>query len=164
MKKSLSYITSKIKDKTTALLEVQAWKQQGHRIVFTNGCFDLLHYGHLHYLAAARDLGDKLIIGLNSDESVQRLKGLSRPVNDSRTRSTLLAGLECVDMVVFFEEDTPLNLITNLLPDVLVKGGDYIAEKIVGYQEISQNGGEVKILSFQEGYSSTKIIEKIKKV
>ena len=131
-------------------------------MVFTNGCFDILHYGHLHYLIQARELGDRLIIGLNSDASVSRLKGEHRPIQDLRTRQMMLASLEFVDAVVLFEEDTPLNLIKNLLPDILVKGGDYSPETIVGAKEVRDSGGEVKVLSFIPGYSTSSIEQKIK--
>lgn len=159
---SIQKIKDKIKDWAAAKSQVNEWKSVGESIVFTNGCFDLLHYGHIHYLAEAKALGNKLIIGLNSKKSVQRLKGKHRPINDDLTRSHLLASLEFVDMVVFFEEDTPLDLITLLLPNILVKGGDYKAEEIVGYDIVTQNDGKVNILSFIEGYSTTNIEKKIK--
>lgn len=155
-------IEAKIKSWETAQNQVTAWKNQGDSIVFTNGCFDILHYGHIHYLAEAKQLGKRLIIGLNSLGSVQRLKGKNRPINDDLTRSFLLASLEFVDMVVFFEEDTPLELIHLILPDILVKGGDYETTSIVGYDAVTENGGSVKVLSFVEGYSTTKIEQKIK--
>lgn len=142
---------------------VSRWKAAGEKIVFTNGCFDLLHFGHLHYLAQARDLGSRLIVGVNADISVRRLKGPRRPIQDERTRSLLLAALEFVDAVVIFEEDTPQHLIATLLPDVLVKGGDWQPEQIVGAAEVQANGGEVRSLPFVEGFSTTKIEEKIRK-
>lgn len=138
------------------------WKAAHQKIVFTNGCFDLLHIGHLTYMARAAELGDKLIIGLNSDSSVRLLKGEGRPVNNQQSRAALLAALFFVDAVVIFEEETPQNLIADLLPDVLVKGGDYTIDKIVGAKEVMANGGEVKTLTFVDGYSSTSIIEKIR--
>lgn len=138
------------------------WAKRGEKVVFTNGCFDILHYGHLHYLAQARDLGQRLIIGLNSDASVSRLKGEHRPIQDLRTRQMMLASLEFVDAVVMFEEDTPLQLIKAVLPDVLVKGGDYSPETIVGAKEVGAAGGEVKVLSFIPGYSTSSIESKIK--
>lgn len=142
---------------------VSAWKKEGKKVVFTNGVFDLLHIGHITYLAKASELGDKLIIGLNSDSSVKRIKGDDRPVNDQNSRAALLAALFFVDGIVLFEEDTPLNLISTLLPDVLVKGADYAIENIVGGKEVIANGGEVKTIDFVEGYSSTSIINKIRK-
>ncbi len=138
------------------------WAKRGEKVVFTNGCFDILHYGHLHYLAQARDLGQRLIVGLNSDASVSRLKGVHRPIQDLRTRQIMLASLEFVDAVVIFEEDTPLKLIEAILPDVLVKGGDYSPETIVGAQAVRAAGGEVKVLSFIPGYSTSSIESKIK--
>ncbi len=149
---------------TLAQLEekVREWKGKGKKVVFTNGCFDLLHTGHITYLAKAAELGDKLVIGLNADQSVQRLKGAGRPVNNEQSRSLLLAALFFVDAVVVFDEETPYQLITALLPDVLVKGGDYSIDNIVGAPEVQQNGGEVKIINFVEGYSSTSIIDRIR--
>ena len=138
-------------------------KAERKKIVFTNGCFDLLHVGHIRYLAQAKKLGDFLIIGLNSDSSVKELKGKDRPINSFDDRATLLSAIESVDLVIMFEEQTPENLIKNIVPDILVKGGDYNIEDIVGYQTVIQNGGQVKTLSFYDGYSSTNYINKIKK-
>jgi len=141
---------------------ITGWQAAGNKVVFTNGVFDLLHIGHITYLAKAAELGDKLVIGLNSDISVKRIKGESRPINSENNRAALLAALFFVDAVVLFEEDTPLNLITALMPDVLVKGADYTIENVVGAKEVMANGGEVKTISFVEGHSSTSIIQKIK--
>ena len=138
-------------------------KAERKKIVFTNGCFDLLHVGHVRYLAQAKKLGDFLIIGLNSDSSVKELKGEDRPINSFEDRATLLSAIESVDSVIMFEEQTPENLIKDIVPDILVKGGDYNIENIVGYQTVIQNGGQVKTLSFYDGYSSTNYINKIKK-
>ena len=138
-------------------------KAERKKIVFTNGCFDLLHVGHVRYLAQAKKLGDFLIIGLNSDSSVKELKGKDRPINSFEDRATLLSAIESVDLVIMFEEQTPENLIKDIVPDILVKGGDYNIEDIVGYQTVMQNGGQVKTLSFYDGYSSTNYINKIKK-
>lgn len=138
-------------------------KADRRKIVFTNGCFDLLHVGHIRYLAQAKRLGDFLIIGLNSDSSVKELKGEDRPINSFEDRATLLSAIESVDLVIMFEEQTPENLIKDIVPDILVKGGDYNIEDIVGYQTVMQNGGQVKTLSFYDGYSSTNYINKIKK-
>ncbi len=138
------------------------WKFLGNKIVFTNGCFDILHRGHLEYLASASDLGNKLIIGLNSDDSVKRLKGPGRPINTFSDRAFALASLHFVDAVVEFNEDTPIQLITTLLPDVLVKGGDYNRDTIVGANEVEKAGGSVAIISFKEGYSTTSFLEKIR--
>ena len=141
---------------------VTNWKSNGYKIIFTNGCFDLLHYGHIHYLSEAQDLGDKLIVGMNSAASVRRLKGEHRPINDELTRQHLLAALEPVDAVVVFEEDTPLDLIKMVMPDVLVKGGDWQPHQIVGSDVVLANGGEVKSLPYLEGYSTTNIEQKIR--
>ena len=138
-------------------------KAERKKIVFTNGCFDLLHVGHTRYLAQAKKLGDFLIIGLNSDSSVKELKGKDRPINSFDDRATLLSAIESVDLVIMFEEQTPENLIKDIVPDILVKGGDYNIEDIVGYQTVMQNGGQVKTLSFYDGYSSTNYINKINK-
>jgi len=138
-------------------------KSEGRKIVFTNGCFDLLHVGHIKHLSQAKDLGDILIIGLNSDKSVKKLKGNNRPINSFEDRAKLLAALKSVDLVIMFEEQTPENLIKEIIPDVLVKGGDYDIEEIVGYQTVIDNGGQVKTLSFYDGYSSTNYIDKINK-
>tara|TARA_Y100001970_G_scaffold132395_1_gene163340 strand:- start:392 stop:856 length:465 start_codon:yes stop_codon:yes gene_type:complete len=138
-------------------------KSEGKKIVFTNGCFDLLHVGHIKYLSQAKDLGDILIIGLNSDKSVKKLKGDNRPINSFEDRAKLLSALKPVDLVIIFEEQTPENLIKEIVPDVLVKGGDYNIEEIVGYQTVIDNGGLVKTLSFYDGYSSTNYIDKINK-
>jgi rfaE bifunctional protein nucleotidyltransferase chain/domain len=134
------------------------WRFQGRKIVFTNGCFDILHKGHIEYLSKARDLGDILIIGLNTDASVSRLKGAGRPVQDESSRALVLASLRFVEAVVFFDEDTPYNLIDLLKPDVLVKGGDYAEETIVGADIVRANGGEVVTIPLTEGYSTSKIL------
>jgi len=130
-----------------------------HQIVFTNGCFDLLHRGHVYYLSRAREWGNLLVLGLNSDDSVTRLKGPGRPVNDQQARAEVLAGLVFVDYIVVFTEDTPLKLISTLRPDVLVKGGDYNVEEIVGYREVLSWGGRIETIPLLEGYSTTSIIK-----
>ena len=130
-----------------------------HSVVFTNGCFDVLHRGHVTYLAQARDLGDCLVVGLNSDTSVKRLKGENRPVNSENDRAIVLAALSFVDYIILFEEDTPKNLIEQVKPDILVKGGDYQIENIVGADFVTENGGKVLTIPFVDGYSSTKIIQ-----
>ena len=155
-------LLQKVTDLPKLKEQITSWRQNGDKVVFTNGVFDLLHIGHITYLSTAAELGDKLIIGLNSDSSVKRLKGDGRPVNDENSRAIILAALFFVDAVVIFEEDTPLNLIRKLWPDVLVKGADYMVDNIVGAKEVLANGGEVKTISFVDGYSSTAIIRKIK--
>jgi rfaE bifunctional protein nucleotidyltransferase chain/domain len=132
------------------------------KVVFTNGCFDLIHPGHIDYLRKAKACGDILIIGLNSDASIQRLKGKERPINDFYFRSSILAALEFVDYIVKFEDDTPLFLIKQISPNILIKGSDYTVDKIVGAKEVLEKGGEVKTIDFLEGFSSTSIINKIK--
>ncbi len=137
-------------------------RQKGERIVFTNGCFDILHAGHVRYLNAAAALGDQLVVALNSDASIQRLKGKERPIVPLQERMEVIAALNSVAWVVPFEEDTPLSLITQILPDIMAKGGDYVAEEIVGYKEVVANGGEVTVIPFVDGCSTTTIIDKIK--
>jgi rfaE bifunctional protein nucleotidyltransferase chain/domain len=155
-------LTNKLTDIQSLKYLVKGWQDAGEKVVFTNGVFDLVHIGHITYMVKAAELGDKLIIGLNSDSSVKRIKGDDRPVNDQANRAALLAALFFVDAVVIFDEDTPLDLITALLPDILVKGADYAVENIVGAKEVIANGGDVKTINFVEGYSSTSIIKKIK--
>jgi D-glycero-beta-D-manno-heptose 1-phosphate adenylyltransferase len=137
------------------------WQFQGKKIVFTNGCFDILHLGHIDYLSKAADLGDLLIIGLNTDLSVGRIKGNSRPLQDEISRAMVLASLGFVDVVVFFGEDTPYNLIKTTQPDILVKGADYKPEDIVGYDVVKNKGDEIVTIEFLEGYSTTVIENKI---
>ena len=136
-------------------------KNKGKKIVFTNGCFDILHRGHVTYLAEAKKLGDLLVIGLNSDASVKRLKGPERPINNEKDRQYVMSQLKSVDFVEIFTEDTPLNLILTVKPNVLVKGGDWKIEQIVGGKEVQANGGKVYSLNFVDGYSTTSLIEKI---
>ena len=142
---------------------VKTWQQAGKQVVFTNGCFDLIHLGHVDYLEKARLLGDKLVLGLNTDDSVSRFKGPERPLQDQNSRARVLAAMQFVDLVVFFNEDTPLELISALLPNVLVKGSDYLTENIVGANVVKGAGGVVKTIDFVPGYSTTRIVEKIKK-
>ncbi|HOY06113.1 MAG TPA: D-glycero-beta-D-manno-heptose 1-phosphate adenylyltransferase [Saprospiraceae bacterium] len=155
-------IEQKIQSWEQIAATADAWRAAGNRIVFTNGCFDILHYGHLHYLSAARDLGERLVVGLNSAASVSRLKGPHRPINDELTRTHLLAALEVIDAVVVFEDDTPLELIRLVRPDILVKGGDWLPEQIVGSDLVLAAGGQVRSLPFVQGYSTTNIEQKIK--
>lgn len=136
-------------------------KNQGKKIVFTNGCFDILHRGHVTYLAEARKLGDLLVVGVNADASVKRLKGPERPINNEKDRCFVLSQLKSVDFTEIFTEDTPLNLILTVKPKVLVKGGDWKIDQIVGGKEVQSMGGEVFSLNFVNGYSTTSLIEKI---
>lgn len=158
----LSFIQSKIiRQKEELANTLSIWRFKGKKIVFTNGCFDLLHRGHVEYLAKAAALGTKLIIGLNTDASVRRLKGESRPVNDEEARALVLASLSYTDKIVFFDEDTPLELIRYIQPDLLVKGNDYRPEDIVGYDIVKAKGGEVITIPLTEGYSTTGLLDKI---
>jgi len=138
------------------------WKQEEQKIVFTNGCFDIVHRGHIQVLANMADLGEKLIIGLNSDSSIKKIKGKSRPIIDENSRALLLASLSFVDAVVLFSEKNPINLIKSLVPDILAKGGDYNISTTVGHKVVQDNGGKVVMVPFINGFSSTNIINKIK--
>ena len=142
---------------------LQSHRQREERIVFTNGCFDLLHGGHVQYLQQARALGDCLVVGLNDDDSVRRLKGQERPVRGQEERARMLAALACVDYVVLFHESTPLSLIKALAPDVLVKGGDYTAERVVGREEVEAGGGSVHLIPYIEGVSTTELIDGLRR-
>ncbi len=160
--KNLNIINKKILDRKTLSANLAVWKFKQKKIVFTNGCFDILHLGHIDYLSKAKDLGDVLVIGLNTDLSVQRLKGKNRPVVNEGARAMLLASLLFVDAVVLFDEDTPYELIKTVQPNILVKGSDYKEEDIVGYDIVKSNGGSIRTIDFLEGYSTTSIIEKLK--
>lgn len=138
------------------------WRFKDQKIVFTNGCFDLLHLGHIDYLSKASEHGDVLIIGLNTDKSVANLKGKGRPITDEKSRATILASLFFVDAIILFEEETPINLIEFVQPDVLIKGSDYQVEDIVGYELVKTKGGEIITIDFLPGYSTTSIENKIK--
>lgn len=164
MNPSLQKIENKIIALSEAQSRIKEWQKEGQKIVFTNGCFDLLHQGHIHYLCEAAALGNKLVIGLNADISVSNLKGPSRPINNEKSRAQMLACFFLIDLVVLFEEETPEKLITAITPDILVKGGDYEIKDIVGAEHVIKNGGKVFSLSFVEGFSSTDIINKIKKL
>jgi D-beta-D-heptose 7-phosphate kinase/D-beta-D-heptose 1-phosphate adenosyltransferase len=156
---SIGNYINKVASLSAAKLQVQAWQANGQTVVFTNGCFDLLHPGHIHLLNQAKDLGDRLIVALNSDASVRRLKGPSRPILNVHDRASLLGSLNCVDLVVVFEDDTPRNLLENLKPDLLVKGADYKPAEVVGREIVESFGGKVKLIPFIEGYSTTNITD-----
>ncbi|CAM3405584.1 D-glycero-beta-D-manno-heptose 1-phosphate adenylyltransferase [Pontibacter korlensis] len=141
--------------------QVQSWRTQGQKIIFTNGCFDLLHLGHVDYLEKARQLGDKLVLGLNTDASISRIKGPTRPLQDEMSRARVMASLLFIDAVVFFDEDTPLELIEAVQPDILVKGDDYAVEQIVGHEVVQARGGSVQTVPLVKGYSTTNIVKKI---
>jgi len=158
----LNSIQSKIHLDRSELENVLAvWRFKNQKIVFTNGCFDIVHRGHVEYLAKAASLGDKLVIGLNTDASVKRIKGQARPVQDENTRALVLAGFSFVAKVVLFDEDTPYELIKLIKPQILVKGGDYKAEDIVGYDVVTSCGGTVETIDLVEGHSTTNIINKM---
>jgi len=158
----LKHILNKICDQNSLSEKLKEWSATNKKVVFTNGCFDLLHKGHVDYLAKAASLGDKLVIGVNTDASVSKLKGPHRPIQDEGARLQILASLGFVDAVILFDEQTPYNLIALVQPDVLVKGSDYKPEDIVGYDIVMAKGGSVKTIDFIEGYSTSLIEKKIK--
>ena len=158
---SLKNIKNKIFSIAELKKEVQKWKKNNDKIVFTNGCFDILHLGHIELLAKAADLGNKLIIAVNSDASIKGLKGEKRPILDEKSRSIIIASLEKVNAVIIFKESTPLDIIKKINPDIIVKGGDYIKEDVIGKNYIEKYGGEVIIFPLSEGFSTTSILEKI---
>lgn len=160
--RAIQAIEQKIMTLPQLMARVAAWRITGKKIAFTNGCFDILHEGHIFSLNAAASEADYLIVGVNSDNSVKKLKGPDRPVNNEHSRSLILASLAVTDGIIVFNEDTPHTLITTLLPDVLVKGGDYTIEQIVGSKEVIANGGRVVINPIVEGFSTTGIIQHIK--
>lgn len=155
------FIYSKILNPSTIDAFLDNCRNNNQTIVFTNGCFDILHRGHVEYLAAAASLGDILFLGLNTDASVRKLKGPGRPINDEEARAVVIASLQAIGAVMLFDEDTPYNLIKKVQPDVLVKGADYKPEDIVGYDIVTAKGGKVTTIEFVEGFSTTKIIEKM---
>lgn len=159
----LEVIQSKIIDINNIETLLTYWKLKNRKLVFTNGCFDIIHRGHVEYLAQAANCGNELIVGLNTDASVRRLKGETRPVQDEYARAIMMASLQFVSAVILFDEDTPYELIKKVQPDVLIKGSDYDIENIVGYDIVKAKNGEVKTIDFIEGYSTTSIIEKLKK-
>ncbi len=159
---TLQVTENKIISRETLRHNIALQRFLSKKIVFTNGCFDILHLGHIEYLSKAHDLGDYLIIGLNTDDSVRRLKGAGRPVQDEKARAHVLASLRFVDAVVLFDEDTPYELIKQIVPDVLVKGSDYKEQDVVGADIVKAAGGEVAIVELTPGYSTTGLIEKLK--
>lgn len=159
---SLKKINTKFFSLEDLIVQTDRWKKNGEKIVFTNGCFDIMHRGHIEMLSHASMLGNKLIVGLNSDSSIRNLKGESRPILDEESRGILLAALAFIDAVILFSEETPLNIISSLKPDILVKGGDYQTNEIVGHKVVQENGGEVVLIPFINGFSTSSIIDKIK--
>lgn len=160
----LEIIKSKIFSKESLKYQLAIWRFLSKKIVFTNGCFDILHLGHIDYLSKAAEFGNVLIVGLNSDDSVRTIKGINRPINNENSRAMILASLGFVSAVILFDEDTPYNLIKFVQPDVLIKGSDYKPEDIVGYDIVKAKGGEIKTIDFLPGYSTTSIIDKTKKI
>ena len=159
----LEIINLKILDDKSLHQQLAIWSFLNKKIVFTNGCFDIIHLGHIDYLSKAKDLGDILLIGLNTDDSVKRLKGNNRPIKNQQERAVLLASFQFVDGIILFNEDTPYDLIKKTEPDILVKGSDYKKEEIVGADVIKNTGGEIVTIDFLEGYSTTSILDKIRK-
>ena len=162
MSKSLEILNSKILDKERLLVKLTDWKEENKKIVFTNGCFDLIHLGHIEVIARSADLGDILIIGVNTDNSIKRLKGKNRPIVEEISRAKQLAALEFVDAVVLFDQDTPIDLIKMINPNIITKGGDYNTDQVIGIDIVTQNDGEVVIIPLTQGYSTTSILKKIK--
>lgn len=158
---SLNKICNKIVSLAQAHEIISEWRAQGETVVFTNGCFDIIHKGHVYYLAQARDLGTKLIVGLNTDESIRALKGENRPVKELESRALTLAAFACIDLVIPFAEETPQKLIETIVPQVLVKGSDYNVENIVGANVVLGNGGSVQTIDFVQGFSSTNYFNKM---
>ena len=158
----IELLNSKIHTWETLKFQVAEWQIQGKKIVFSNGCFDLVHKGHIDYLNRAADLGDVLVMGLNTDASVSKLKGPHRPIQDEQSRLTIIAALQCVNAVVLFDEETPYELINLVQPDVLVKGSDYKPENIVGYDIVIAKGGQVKTIDYLPGFSTSGIEKRIK--
>lgn len=159
--KQIEEIKNKIYSLENLQYKVREWTNENKKIVFTNGCFDIIHQGHIDYLAKAKDLGDILIIGLNTDLSVGSIKGNSRPIQDEKSRAIILAALQFVDAVVYFSDPTPYELIKTIQPDVLVKGADYKLEEIVGYDIVKAKKGKIITLTYLKGYSTTSIEKKI---
>ena len=160
---NLLNIISKIYTLSDLKIQTDKWKEKGDKIVFTNGCFDLVHRGHIEVLANTADLGDRLVIGLNSDISIQELKGEKRPIIDENSRAILIASLQFVDAIVLFSEETPEKLIETIIPNILAKGGDYKVTEIAGHKLVLENGGEVILVPRINGFSTTNIVDKIKK-
>jgi D-glycero-beta-D-manno-heptose 1-phosphate adenylyltransferase len=162
MSKALNKLQSKIYTLDQLIDEVINWKDQNKKIVFTNGCFDLIHLGHVEVLARSSDLGDKLIVAINSDESIAKIKGTNRPIIEEESRVKQIAALDFVDAVILFQQDTPIKIISSITPNVITKGGDYKTSDVVGHEIIQGNNGEVAIIPLTQGYSTTSILDKIK--
>jgi len=162
--KALQITKNRLVERNQLEAIINRWRLKDEKVVFTNGCFDILHQGHVDYLSKAADLGTKLVVGVNTDDSVKRLgKDANRPIQDEQSRAIIIAALRFVDLVVLFGEETPLDLIEEIQPQVLVKGSDYKIEEIVGYESVIKNGGNVVAIDFLEGFSTTEIVEKAQK-
>ena len=157
----LEKIEKKIYNLENIIIDVNIWRNDNKKIVFTNGCFDLIHKGHIEILSKSADLGDRLVVGVNSDLSIRNLKGESRPIMDQDSRLTILSSFEFIDAVILFDEEDPYDLIKNIIPNILTKGGDYNAKNIVGSDIVLDNGGDVVVIPFLDGCSSTSVIDKI---
>jgi rfaE bifunctional protein nucleotidyltransferase chain/domain len=162
MSKALNKLQSKIYILDQLIDKVSNWKDQNKKIVFTNGCFDLIHLGHVEVLARSSDLGDKLIVAINSDESIAKIKGTNRPIIEEESRVKQIAALDFVDAVILFKQDTPINIIASITPNFITKGGDYKISDVVGHEIVQKNNGEVVIIPLTQGYSTTSILDKIK--
>jgi len=162
MSKALNKLQSKIYTLDQLIDKVSNWKDQNKKIVFTNGCFDLIHLGHVEVLARSSDLGDRLIVAINSDESIIKIKGKNRPIIEEESRVKQIAALDFVDAVILFNQDTPINIISSITPNVITKGGDYKISDVVGYEIVQENNDEVVIIPLTQGYSTTSILDKIK--
>ena len=162
MSKALNKLQSKIYTLDQLIDKVSNWKDQNKKIVFTNGCFDLIHLGHVEVLARSSDLGDKLIVAINSDESIAKIKGTNRPIIEEESRVKQIAALDFVDAVILFQQDTPIKIISSITPNVITKGGDYKISDVVGYESVQENNSEVAIIPLTQGYSTTSILDKIK--
>ena len=162
MSKQLNKLKTKIFHIEDLSQIIKEWRLDGNKIVFTNGCFDLIHLGHLEILARSADLGDRLIVGINSDKSIKRIKGKSRPIIKEDSRAKQLAAIEFIDAVILFNEDTPHNLISSINPDIITKGGDYKKNDVIGNELMNKKSGEVVIIPLTQGFSTTSILEKIK--
>jgi len=162
MSKSLKKINNKIFLEKDLRIKLDSWRQKGEKIVFTNGCFDLIHLGHIEVLARSADLGDRLIIGVNTDKSIKNIKGQNRPIIKEDSRVKQLAALEFVDAVILFNESTPNKIINHIKPDIITKGGDYKTKEVVGYETVIENNGRVVIIPLTQGFSTTSILNKIK--
>ena len=162
MSKSLKKINNKIFLEKGLKKKLDSWRKKGEKIVFTNGCFDLIHLGHIEVLARSADLGDRLIIGVNTDKSIKNIKGQNRPIIKEDSRVKQLAALEFVDAVILFNESTPNKIINHINPDIITKGGDYKTKEVVGYETVIENNGRVVIIPLTQGYSTTSILNKIK--